>query len=181
MAIVSPQGIVLQANQALRTLLGYDEAQLFRLALCDLLHSNDAELLSRHMTDLTERRRDTFSIELRFLGADQREIWVAVHCARFDDRDTTDAGLIFQLHDITSQQRAEELRHIAYHDALTGLANRNCFQERLSVAAARSHLDRRYNFGGSSHVISLERYVVWTSIGSRPSTTASAMPQGTSC
>jgi diguanylate cyclase (GGDEF)-like protein len=56
----------------------------------------------------------------------------------FDDRATSDAGLIFQLHDITSRRRAEgELHHIAYHDSLTDLANRNCFPERLRVAVER--------------------------------------------
>ena len=59
----------------------------------------------------------------------------------------TGAGLDLLFYDITSRRRAEgELRHIAYHDTLTDLANRNCFQERLSVAVERSRLDRRFSF-----------------------------------
>src|ERR1700730_523222 len=147
MAIVSSQGMVLQANQALYALLGYNEAQVLRRAFSELLQPGDATLLERHVTGVAERREDTFSIELRCLGADKRETWVSLHCSRFDDHATTDAGLIFQLHDITSRRRAEgELRHIAYHDTLTDLANRNCFQERLSVAVERSRLDRRFSF-----------------------------------
>jgi diguanylate cyclase (GGDEF)-like protein/PAS domain S-box-containing protein len=147
MAIVSSQGMVLQANQALYALLGYNEAQVLRRAFSELLQSGDATLLERHVAGVAERREDTFSIELRCLGTDKRETWVSLHCSRFDDHATTDAGLIFQLHDITSRRRAEgELRHIAYHDTLTDLANRNCFQERLSVAVERSRLDRRFSF-----------------------------------
>ncbi|TMH01218.1 MAG: EAL domain-containing protein [Betaproteobacteria bacterium] len=147
MAIVSSQGVVLQANQALYALLGYNEAQVLRGAFSELLQPGDATLLERHVAGVAERREDTFSIELRCLGADKRETWVSLHCSRFDDHATTDAGLIFQLHDITSRRRAEgELRHIAYHDTLTDLANRNCFQERLSVAVERSRLDRRFSF-----------------------------------
>jgi diguanylate cyclase (GGDEF)-like protein/PAS domain S-box-containing protein len=147
MAIVSSQGMVLQANQALYALLGYNEAQVLRRAFSELLQPGDATLLERHVAGVAERREDTFSIELRCLGADKRETWVSLHCSRFDDHATTDAGLIFQLHDITSRRRAEgELRHIAYHDTLTDLANRNCFQERLSVAVERSRLDRRFSF-----------------------------------
>jgi diguanylate cyclase (GGDEF)-like protein/PAS domain S-box-containing protein len=147
MAIVSSEGTVLQANQALYALLGYDEARVLRRAFRDLLQPGDAALLDRHVAGVAERREDTFSIELRCLGADKRETWVSLHCARFDDCASTGAGLIFQLHDISSRRRAEgELRHIAYHDTLTDLANRNCFQERLSVAVERSRLDRRFRF-----------------------------------
>jgi diguanylate cyclase (GGDEF)-like protein/PAS domain S-box-containing protein len=138
MAIVSPDGMVLQFNQALCALLGYDEAQVVRKAFNALLHPSDAALLERHVADVRERCRERFSIELRCVGSDRREIWVSLHCALFDDRATSDAGLIFQLHDITSRRRAEgELHHIAYHDSLTDLANRNCFHERLRVAVER--------------------------------------------
>ena len=147
MAIVSSDGTVLQANQALYALLGYDEARVLRRAFRDLLPPGDAALLDRHVAGVAQRREDTFSIELRCLGADKRETWVSLHCARFDDHASPGAGLIFQLHDISSRRRAEgELRHIAYHDTLTDLANRNCFQERLSVAVERSRLDRRFSF-----------------------------------
>jgi diguanylate cyclase (GGDEF)-like protein/PAS domain S-box-containing protein len=147
MAIVSPAGVVLQANQALCALLGYTEPQVLRREFRNLLHPGDAALLERHVSGVVGRRADSFSIELRCISADQRETWVSLHCALFDDHATSDAGLIFQLHDISSRRRAEgELLHIAYHDSLTDLANRNCFQERLNVAVEQSRSDRRFSF-----------------------------------
>jgi diguanylate cyclase (GGDEF)-like protein/PAS domain S-box-containing protein len=147
MAIVSPEGVVQQANQALCALLGYDESQVLQREFSSLLHPGDAGLLERHVASVVARRADSFSIELRCRGADQRETWVSLHCALFDDHATADAGLIFQLHDISSRRRAEgELLHIAYHDSLTDLANRNCFQERLNVAVEHSRSDRRFSF-----------------------------------
>jgi diguanylate cyclase (GGDEF)-like protein/PAS domain S-box-containing protein len=147
MAIVSPEGVVLQANQALSTLLGYTEAQVLRREFRSLLHPGDAGLLERHVSGVVARRADSFSIELRCVGADERETWISLHCALFDDHATSDAGLIYQLHDISSRRRAEgELLHIAYHDSLTDLANRNCFQERLNVAVEHSRSDRRFGF-----------------------------------
>jgi len=147
MAIVSPDGAVLQVNQALCALLGYGEAQLQGRPFNSLLHPSDAALLGRHVAGVSERRTDTFSIDLRCLAADLREAWVSLHCALFDDQVMAGAGLIYQLHDITSRRRAEgELQHIAYHDSLTDLANRNCFHERLSVAVERSRTDRRFSF-----------------------------------
>src|SRR3979411_553853 len=82
MAIVSSQGMVLQANRALYALLGYDEAQVLRRAFSELLQPGDAKLLERHVAGVAERREDTFSIELGFLGADKSETWVARHSPR---------------------------------------------------------------------------------------------------
>jgi len=147
MAIVARDGRVLQANDALASLLGCPAADLAQRPFRGLLHLGDGALLQRHVDHLIARHNDTFSIELRVLGAAQRETWVSLHCAPFDDDSGVDGGLIFQLHDITSRRRAEgELHHIAYHDSLTDLANRNCFQERLRVAVEHSRQDRRFGF-----------------------------------
>ncbi len=41
--------------------------------------------------------------------------------------------------DITDRKRAEEeIEHLAYHDALTGLPNRKCFKDHLDLALAQS-------------------------------------------
>jgi diguanylate cyclase (GGDEF)-like protein/PAS domain S-box-containing protein len=147
MAIVSAQGTVLQINQALCELLGCDESRVLQQPFARLLHPSDAELLERQVGDVRRRATDNFSIELRCVAADEREIWVSLHCALFDDHATSNAGLIFQLHDITSRRRAEgELHHIAYHDSLTDLANRNCFHERLRVAVERSHDNSAFRY-----------------------------------
>ena len=163
MAIVSSQGQVLQANQALHALLGFAEGGLLQRPFSGLLHAGDASLLEPHGAGVLARQKDRFSIELRCVGAEQRETWVSMHCALFDDHGAapggSGAGLIFQLHDITSRRRAEgELRHVAYHDSLTDLANRNCFQERLSVAVERSRLDRRSTF--AVMLLGLDRFKI---------------------
>ncbi len=161
MAIVSGSGQVLQANQALHMLLGYGEDGLLQRAFSTLLHAGDAGLLERHVAAVLARQNDRFSIELRCVGADQGEIWISLHCALFGTGDAAadDAGLIFQLHDISSRRRAEgALHHIAYHDPLTDLANRNCFQERLSVAVERTRLDRRQSF--AVMLLDLDRFKI---------------------
>jgi diguanylate cyclase (GGDEF)-like protein/PAS domain S-box-containing protein len=159
MAIVGDGGQVLKANLALQQLLGFDEAGLLGRPFRNLLHAGDARLLDRHVDDVLARRAERFSIELRCLGADRGETWVSLHCALFGEAAADAPGLIYQLHDITSRRRAEgELRHIAYHDALTDLANRNCFNERLAAAVEASRTDRRAGF--AVMVLDLDRFKI---------------------
>ena len=160
MAIVDRNGVVLQANAALHQLLGPAEGSLVGRTLRSLLQPGDAGLLERHVDEVLAHRSDQFSIELRCAGPS--DTWVALHCALFDDVGAGAEqlpGLIFQLHDISQRRRAEgELRHIAYHDALTDLANRNCFQERLAEAVELSRTDRRRGF--AVMVLDLDRFKI---------------------
>ena len=96
---------------------------------------------------MAEGNTEPFSMELRCRSAGERQLWVSLHCGRFVDPASERNGLIYQLHDITSRRLAEgELHHIAYHDSLTDLANRNCFNERLEVAVERTRLDDSQRF-----------------------------------
>ena len=55
--------------------------------------------------------------------------------------------MIYQLHDITSRRLAEDqLHHVAFHDSLTDLPNRNCFNERLAAAVERNRTDGEQAF-----------------------------------
>ena len=147
MAIVQPDGRIQQVNQALGQLLGQAEAQLLGQPFSSLLHAGDAELFRRRTQGQCSEADGAFSMELRCRHATGREIWVSLHCGRFIEPGNDGNGLIYQLHDITSRREAEgELHHIAYHDSLTDLANRNCFNERLGVAVERSRLDAAVRF-----------------------------------
>ncbi|MBT9502489.1 MAG: EAL domain-containing protein [Burkholderiaceae bacterium] len=157
MAIVAADSRVLQVNQALCTLLGYTAEQLQQRSFRSLLHGGDASLLDRHVQSLSAHSQDSFSMELRCCRADGSETWVSLHCARFDDADASAAGLIFQLHDISSRRRAEgELQHIAYHDSLTDLPNRNCFLERLEAAVRHGRSEPKYRL--ALLVLDLDRF-----------------------
>ena len=147
MAIVRPDGSIRQVNQALCTLLGSTEGALVNQPFDELLHDGDAALFHRRADGVAGDAGEAFSMELRCRDARGGDIWVSLHCGRFIDPADDRSGLIYQLHDITSRRLAEgELHHIAYHDSLTDLANRNCFNERLGLAVENTRLDAAQRF-----------------------------------
>ena len=147
MAIVRPCGGILQVNEALCTLLGRAPATLVDQPFCSVLHAGDMALFRRHAEAVAARPDEAFSMELRVQGPAGDDLWVAVHCSQYDDPGGNGPCLIYQLHDITSRHLAESrLHHIAFHDGLTDLANRHCFNERLEVAVEQSRLDAERRF-----------------------------------
>ncbi|HRD96746.1 MAG TPA: EAL domain-containing protein [Rubrivivax sp.] len=147
MAIVRHEGHILQVNQALCSLVARTGAELVGRPFCQLLHEGDAALFQRQARAVLDAPDEAFSMEVRTLGAGGTECWVSVHCSRYEDPGGNGHCLIYQLHDITSRHLAESrLHHIAYHDGLTDLANRNYFHERLEVAVERTRLDAEQRF-----------------------------------
>jgi diguanylate cyclase (GGDEF)-like protein/PAS domain S-box-containing protein len=107
------------------------------------------DLTGRTLTDLVDRRHaglvhavlagtEPGPVDWSMLRTDGTEISVEV---RSDDlrQDETVAGLALTLRDVTEQRRLEgELTHYAYHDPLTGLANRRRVQDRIDQAIVRA-------------------------------------------
>jgi PAS domain S-box-containing protein len=91
------------------------------------------ELLRRALAGETVSSPDMHYV----LPATGRQGWLsAVYGPHFDDRGAI-VGVVGVLRDITERKAAEQqIEYQAYHDALTGLANRRLFQEHLSLALA---------------------------------------------
>ena len=93
---------------------------------------------ARKIHDLIQRLRSQGKRGTQVLDlADNRSL--AVHYAS-----TEEEGWLVMLDDITEQRLVEaKIAHMAKHDALTGLANRVLFHERMSEAVVRSRRGER--------------------------------------
>ena len=137
-------GRFIDANPAMLELFGYARAELLAMNAADLY------------ADKTDR--NTFQKQIERAGfvrehalQMKRKDGKIVHVLKTAsvDRDASGAIIGYQgiLHDVTAQKRREEeLRHNAFHDALTGLPNRTLLLEHLNrlERAARRH--RHYQF-----------------------------------
>ncbi len=147
MGLVSVGGEVLQFNDALSELLGYDNGQINRRQLRDFVIADDAHLLDDGLASVVAGRADNASVELRCRHRNGSEVWVSLHCALFSDSKSSAPCLIVQAQDITARRTAEtRLHHIAYHDGLTNLPNRSRFNESLLQAIERSHAGTGHQF-----------------------------------
>ncbi|MFH8385143.1 putative bifunctional diguanylate cyclase/phosphodiesterase [Kitasatospora sp. NPDC018058] len=127
------------ASSSAERVLGYPS--LDGALLTDLVPPEDSravgKALARMRGPADPPRGDQPREHWRLLRQDHTPIEVEV---RYTDlrEDPTVGGLVLTLRDVTEQRRMErELTHRAFHDSLTGLANRVLFQDRVGHALSR--------------------------------------------
>ncbi|RAG85731.1 GGDEF domain-containing protein [Streptacidiphilus pinicola] len=106
--------------------------------LTDLVPPQESRAVVRALDQMREPEFQGRRVHWRMLRADQTTIEVEVRCSDLRE-DPTVGGLVLTLRDVTEQRKLErELTHRAFHDPLTGLANRVLFEERISHALTQS-------------------------------------------
>jgi diguanylate cyclase (GGDEF)-like protein len=123
----------------------------------DRVHPSDLPKLKAVLAAHLEGDGEHFELEHRMVDETGRERWVLVRGAAVRGPSGVARRLAGSLTDITARKRAEQqLLYDAFHDGLTGLANRALFVDRLSMAAAATQREPSSQF--AVLVLDLDRF-----------------------
>ena len=143
--IMAADGTYLYQSPAVTGVLGYGADELTGLNGLDLVHPDDAPYVTQLVTEIASVPGSERNADLRLRRADGT--WCHVEAvARNMLADPAIRGIVVNYRDVTQRHALEQqLKHQAFHDPLTGLANRALFTDRLQNA-----LDRRSRRSGPS-------------------------------
>ena len=134
--VLTFDGVIVEANPASRTLLGYDADELVGRQASTLSPDEDVANSRELARELRAGLRDTLTIERRYFHKDGHLVWGQLTVSLVFDGDG--ARMISMIQDISERKRMEtQLVKQAFHDELTGLANRVLFRDRLHHALER--------------------------------------------
>ncbi len=118
---------------------GYAPAALLKTSMLALIHPQDQSHAADFLHDaLSRRASSTASTEWRLLHRDGRWRNVETIVTNLSD-DPAVGGLVLNSRDVTERKLLEQqLRHLAFHDPLTQLANRTLFRVHVEHALMRA-------------------------------------------
>ncbi|TAK70289.1 MAG: EAL domain-containing protein [Actinomycetota bacterium] len=140
-AVLDLDGRFRSANPALCVLLDRQESWLQERRTCDVVHADDVEADRWAMGQLLAGDEMHHTGEQRLMRADGAVLWIRRSLSLMRDTDDRPMFYVWQAEDITATKHAREaLAFRAFHDVLTGLANRARVQDDLQRAVAEARV-----------------------------------------
>ena len=140
--ILARDGAITYESPAVERVLGYRADDRIGQSAVDVVHPDDRVRVERLFLTVARRPNAEASAELRVRHADGSWRSIEAVVKNLMD-DPAVGGIVVNYRDVTARKALEtELRVRAFHDALTGLANRALFVDRLEHAIARTRRTR---------------------------------------
>jgi diguanylate cyclase (GGDEF)-like protein/PAS domain S-box-containing protein len=135
---VDDQGRATLLNHAWTEMTGYDVADSLDRPMLSFVHPDDRESSADLTAAVVRGEAEEYRHELRILGRDGTVIWIDVRARPTYDDAGRFIGMSGTLSDVTARRALEERLVVqAFHDDLTGLANRALFKDRVAHALTR--------------------------------------------
>jgi diguanylate cyclase (GGDEF)-like protein/PAS domain S-box-containing protein len=133
-------GQVTYVSPVVQQIAGYSPAEVVGRPIADFIHPEDLPPTETFQAMVSGTLAPS---EFRIFTKSGETRWVRTSSRPILDGDRV-VGLRAVLVDITDRKLAEnQVKYVAYHDALTGLPNRRLLMDRLAVALAHRHRDHR--------------------------------------
>lgn len=140
MMMANLDGVITQANPALRQLLGYSCApeHLLIPTLFELIHPEDVNNTRFQLEKLRNEKLACAQYETRLFAADRHAVPVLISLA-FINKSAGEPCYLLQIYDLSERKRYEsQLIKLAHYDPLTGLGNRAKLQEEIEFFIQKS-------------------------------------------
>jgi diguanylate cyclase (GGDEF)-like protein/PAS domain S-box-containing protein len=140
--IARPDATITYQTPSATRILGYEPGALEGRRIPTFIHPEDVEQALAVYTGVAFRAGMSVTTQWRIRHADSswRHVEVVLNNLLGD---TTVEGIVLTIRDVSERKGLEEeLKHQAFHDALSGLANRALFLDRLEHALARAARSR---------------------------------------
>ena len=152
MGVYAENGQCILANDAYAKLVGDTRERLLAQNFNKIASWQESGLLRDCLTALSQHSPQYR--EVKIVNSLGKEIWL--ECRILPTYLNDNAHLLMQFIDLTDRKRyEEELRQIAFHDALTRLPNRRLLQDRLQHALRTS---KRQNRHGAALFLDLNKF-----------------------
>jgi len=119
-------------NQKYCEIVGYTPEELRQMSFADITHPDDVELDKEYLRRMVADEIKNYSIDKRFIQKDGNIVWTHLSASIIQHNSENKSYILAILQDIDQKKRSEqEMRHLNYHDHLTGLYNRRFYEEEL--------------------------------------------------
>lgn len=131
---LNQQGNITHVNKAGETLLGYQVSDILHTSFRSFIDEKDIQRIESNIQ--TVLNGNSISLEVRAYHKNGDTYILSITIVPFYESKLV-KGMYVMIKDITeSKMQAEQISYLAYHDTLTGLANRRSFSDDLDRAIA---------------------------------------------
>jgi diguanylate cyclase (GGDEF)-like protein/PAS domain S-box-containing protein len=136
--VTDDRGVLTYESPAVERILGWSAGHRIGLRAGDFVHPDDREAVATAGTDVLTNPGTSRTLELRLL--DSRGSWRWVESTLTNMVDEPTVGGIVINHRVVDERKVleEEMIHRAFHDSLTGLANRGLLRGRVEATIGRT-------------------------------------------